>query len=514
MPFPQLPSPARTPTARKKLQKAPRQRYRTSPKQPFRTVPLTRSTSARSDNSRGHLLPSDAQNRHVHFARYPPRPNQPSVLRKRRNDSTAGRRPYHTFPHAASQAAAPASLRYPTGYVPQHESPDRYHNLSHEPLLQRVPEQETVPQEPQAELSPLFPEPELAATEHGVLQQPATPLHPPAGLGVLQQSTAPMHSPVGPGQILQRPALVAFHTTSWAQRRWTMSEPLPSTSATAVPVVTTNAQPRPVSQRLEKALPELPEPTPTPTHIHPKQFEASASSSSNRNRDSFAPPPLYTEELRRSASFSAPPPPQLDTAYHSRLIHDFIRDERTYLDTLRQSVKNEETFTTSVDLLLSLLSVIQTSNDLLARIEAERTLVGVSTAFLGSCRPLETALVKWSEEIVRMGREEEERRERVGKALPPTPGQDQNTPSSRNSLLKRVSVLLGRGKSGRRQGGRGSGNDTHQPKPDPLWQARTGTSAPGLWEMSVLPSQRLTQYRYLLRGKFLSCPDQKRGAEC
>lgn len=120
--------------------------------------------------------------------------------------------------------------------------------------------------------------------------------------------------------------------------------------------------------------------------------------------------------------------------------------------------------------------------------------------------------MKWSGEVVRMGNEEENgnAKGRESKALPPTPVQDRenNASSSRsNSLLRRVSVLLGRARSGRRQGRGGREGSTHQhPKPDPLWQARTGSSAPGLWEMSVLPSQRLTQYRYLLRELLATVP--------
>ncbi|TEB38734.1 hypothetical protein FA13DRAFT_1724670, partial [Coprinellus micaceus] len=472
MPFPSITPTSRPPTTRKKLQKAPRQRYRTSPKQPFRTVPLTRSPSTRSDNSRGHLLPSDAQNRHVHFARYPARSNQPSVLRKRRNDSAAGRRTYHTFPHAI-----PGTPRYPTGYVPQHESPDRHNNIGHEPLLQRVPEQEIVPQQPHPELSPLFPEPELSA-EHGVLQRPA-PL--------------PVHESFSPGQILQHPAQPNSPTTSWAQRRWTMSEPLPSTSAGTGPNSRdpTSSRPRPSSQHLEKALPELPVLALSPT-APSKHVEATASSSKDANRDShIIPPPLYTEESPLSSTDSPLPPiPPLDTIYHGRLIADFIRDERTYITTLRQSVKNEDIFITS------------SSEDLVSRVEGDRTLTGVSSAFLGSCRPLETALVKWSEETARTVREGEEAKERREKALPPTP-EEGGSSSRRNSLFRRVSVLWGKGK-----GGRNSSKGGHAPqhKPDRIWQPPANTGTPGLWEMSVLPSQRLTQYRYLLRELLATVP--------
>ncbi|KAF6766751.1 hypothetical protein DFP72DRAFT_30247 [Ephemerocybe angulata] len=433
--------------ARRKLQKAPRQRHttiRSSPKHIARNVSLTRSASTLSDNSRGHLLPSDASR--SQYARYPTRTSQPSVLRKRRHDGP--RRSYHTFP-------------------PRHPGQqEHYPHLNHE-ALPRVPEQEQQ-QQVQPDLEPV--------SEHGILEVPRQP-----------NDALKMEMPV--------PLLIA-PSTSWAHRRWSSLEPSFPVAGTSTSI----PHEHPVGANIQKALPALPPPPP-----HPEPYALNKSTLAPSRSNSLPPLPVYT----------APNPFPLtiaDNALHKRLCYDFIQSERVYLDTLRQCVKNEDIFVTSLDLLLSLLSLTQVAEDFATQMDANPTPKGIATSFLAVCRPLETALLKWSEELSKISLEDSTVANHYNKALPPTPTSEykvRGTTSRRNSILKRVSVLWNRKPPRSSTSNNPSaGNRTSSPvKPDRVWQKPAAASGPGLWEMSVLPAQRVSQYRYFLREMLVALPE-------
>ncbi|KAJ2918379.1 hypothetical protein MD484_g2002, partial [Candolleomyces efflorescens] len=272
-----------------------------------------------------------------------------------------------------------------------------------------------------------------------------------------------------------------------SQRRWSM---LDSPNLVAANILGPSVIPVERNKGKEKELPALPETT--QDQETEKEQEASSSAQGPSN---LPPLPLYTE-----ASSAV-----LDTSHQARLRDDLIQGERAYLDTLRQCVKNEDIFATSLDLLLSLLSLIQVGEDFIAELTGSPTPEHVASAFLSICRPLETALLKWSEEMSRVSIDEAQNPESAPTPTPPTsPPPDANP--RRLSILKRVSVLWGR-KPKHYGGGSRVGNATANTatiKPDRVWRKQGN---PGLWEMSVLPAQRVTQYRYILRDMLSNIPE-------
>jgi len=255
-----------------------------------------------------------------------------------------------------------------------------------------------------------------------------------------------------------------------------MSEASSSRATLEVQQLASTSKPQP---RTEKALPA----TPTAKESEAQQ-ETIASTS--RLEPELPPLPVYSE----ASEFQGKTVQTIDKAYQQKLCNDFIQGERAYIDTLRQCVKNEQVFGTSLDLLLSLLSVIQIGEDFLASIQGDPSPLGIASSFLRVCRPLEAALLKWSEEISRISVE-------GPSTLPQAPSSSNVT--RRGSILKRVSVLWHRKSTSSTTSDATAAS--HTLKPDRVWQKQpTGA---GLFEMSVLPAQRVSQYRYLIGGTLL-----------
>ncbi|RXW22673.1 hypothetical protein EST38_g3182 [Candolleomyces aberdarensis] len=269
-------------------------------------------------------------------------------------------------------------------------------------------------------------------------------------------------------------------STPSSQRRWSM---LDSPNLLASNILGPTVIPLEQNKGKEKELPDLPD-----LDQETNSEKGPEASSSFQGPTRLPPLPLYTETSNTI----------IDTSPQSRLRDDLIQGERAYLDTLRQCVKNEDIFATSLDLLLSLLSLIQVGEDFIAELTSSATPENVASSFLAICRPLETALLKWSEEITRISLEETEHTEPVPTSTSPPPEANPR----RLSILKRVSVLWGR--KSKQHGVARDSNATTTIKPDRVWRKQGN---PGLWEMSVLPAQRVTQHRYILRDLLSIIPE-------
>ncbi|EAU92571.2 hypothetical protein CC1G_06582 [Coprinopsis cinerea okayama7 len=233
-----------------------------------------------------------------------------------------------------------------------------------------------------------------------------------------------------------------------------------------------------------------------------KRSDPFTSNSHPQPRPTSVPPTANSNSHLPLTPQATPPPIEKDVSQVKlqRLLSEMISTQHAYLHTLRSTVNNHdhESCSPPVNLLLSLLSIIQVSEDFLRRMEQNPTPQGVADAFLATCGTLEFHLLQWSQEVTEFVNTQSFE---AGAGVGATHYHSaQASEERRRSRLKRWKNFFRRKGSSSED----ASEDGEQPKavlPDSFW--RRSSAGPGLWEMVVLPTQRTMRYVFLFRELLL-----------
>ncbi|TFK26649.1 hypothetical protein FA15DRAFT_667120 [Coprinopsis marcescibilis] len=450
-------APQNRPTAKpRKLQKNRRELPVPSHEPLRRTVSF--DIASLSDNSHRPLINAQIASSARYNTRYPPQAAQRSVLRKRNRDS----RPYSSYNTIPAQLSAAEQSRY----LPEQQQDDDAYLRSEQPLPH-----------PQSQL-------EIDAWNTNTHRN---------SIPTYQQ---PFVEPTWPNPRIN-PSMTSLQDT----------RPHDFTASGVAPALAQKAE-----QSKDKPLP------PTPPHLasaplppNKRRWTVTSIEELQRNanddltinhvaRDGSDAPEYQSFAQQPSASPVPPPPPpkpkqvpiakdDISLEKLQRICKEFIESQQTYLTTLRQTIGKDGTDDgPPVKLILSLLSIVQDGQEFLSATELRPDPGGIANAYLATCSQLESHLLQWSREVSEYVNTQPSVAQAAAVHYQPTTAKKQD--SRGRSLVKRFVFF-------KRKSTPSSPADEKTVEPDKLWQRSNAET--GLWEMSVLPTQRTMRHAFLFK---------------